>query len=162
MDLFRLLRHPSFIPLALQSLLAYEWIVGGYTKITGGTFVSGMPDTLTRFATNNPHSWYTSTILAQAQQFPAVFGHLVQWGELLAGVGLLVAAILSTMRSTADVQRAASLIAVPALLGGAFMNANFFFAAGWMSPSTSGLNMVLFWAHIFLLTFWIPLRHTRK
>jgi uncharacterized membrane protein YphA (DoxX/SURF4 family) len=161
MDLARLLRHPSFIPLAVQTLIGYQWFMGGYTKIMGGAFTSGLPATLERFASKNPHTWYVESLLAQAQNAPVAFGQLVQWGELLAGIGLVAAVILSSARSTASFQRLASWIAVPTLIGGLFMTANFFFAAGWTTPSTSGLNALLFWTQLALLTFWIPLRHTR-
>lgn len=161
MDIARLARHPSFIPLAMQALIGYQWFMGGYTKIMGDAFINGLPATLERFASKNPHTWYVESFLTWAQQAPASFGQMVQWGELFAGIGLVIAVLLSSARSTASFQRAASWIAVPALIGGLFMTANFFFAAGWTSPSTSGLNALLFWTQLALLTFWIPLRHTR-
>lgn len=161
MDLARLLRHPSFIPLALHALIGYQWFVGGFTKVTGSAFASNLPATLERFASNNPHTWYVETLLTQAQNNPIAFAQLVQWGELFAGIGLVIAVILSSTRSTALFQRLAGLVAIPALFGGLFMTANFFFAAGWTSPSTSGLNALLFWTQLALLTFWVPLRHTR-
>lgn len=155
MNLLRLLSHHSFVPFTVQIILAYEWLSAGWEKVQGGQFVPNIGKSLARFENGNPHEWYVSSVLGLAKSHPAAFGMLVQWGELLAGVGLVVALALYTFSTQPSFKDAARFIAVAALLGGAFMNLNFYFAAGWTSPSTGGLNALMFWVHVVLVVAWI-------
>lgn len=155
MNISRLLSHPLFAPFTVQFILAYEWLSGGWEKVRGGQFVQNIGKTFGRFENGNPHEWYVGSMLGIAKSHPVTFGMLVQWGEVLAGIGLvagLALYIFSTQQSSKNIAR---FIAVAALLGGAFMNANFYYAAGWTSPSTGGLNMLMFWVQIVLIIFWI-------
>ena len=150
-----LVRHPFFVAFAIQAVIAYEWLVGGWSKLAKGVFVSTMGTTLDRFQQGNPHEWYVDSLLGIAKNSPALFGQLVQWGELFSGIGLIVALLVYGTSSHSLPKKLARSLAITALLGGAFMNANFYFAAGWTSPSTSGLNMMMFWIQVTLLLFWV-------
>jgi thiosulfate dehydrogenase [quinone] large subunit len=155
MNVSRLVSHPFFVLFSLQTILAYEWLSGGWEKIYGGQFVSNIGKTLARFETGNPHDWYVSSLLSSAKSYPTAFGLLVQWGELLAGIGLLAALVLYVFSKQRSSKCFARYVTVAALLGGMFMNLNFYFAAGWTSPSTGGLNALLFWVQAVLLAAWI-------
>ena len=136
MNLFRLLSHAFFVPFALQIILAYQWLSAGWEKIHGGQFVVNIGKSLSRFENGNPHEWYVGSLLEIAKEYPDTFGMLVQWGELLTGIGLLGALALYTFSKQQSSKNVARFIGMAALLGGAFMNLNFYFAAGWTSPST--------------------------
>lgn len=152
---FSLIRHPFFVAFSLQAVLAYEWLSGGIEKIHGGQFVSNIGKTLSRFETGNPHEWYVGSILHTAKNAPELFGQLVQWGELLAGIGLVIALVMYGLGKQTTLKSAARILALLSLLGGAFMNANFYYAAGWTSPSTGGLNLLMFLLQTVLFFFWL-------
>lgn len=155
MKISPLVRHPHFVAFSVQAILAYEWISGGVGKMYGGRFISAMGSTLGRFENGNPHDWYVGSVLRIAKSSPETFGQLVQWGELLAGVGLVAALLaygLSTRPQWKDMARYAAILS---LLGGAFMNGNFYFAAGWTSPSTGGLNAFMSMVQVVLILFWM-------
>lgn len=156
MKLSELYQHPSLAILCIQLVLAYEWLHGAWEKLHGGVFVGGIVKALSRFEVGNPHTWYVRSFLSIAKNYPELFGQLVQWGELLVGIGLVVVVVVYAHSSRVQVvRRAISVLAILALLGGAWMNANFYFAAGWTSPSTSGLNVLMFWVQLILVLFWI-------
>lgn len=155
MKLSDLFRHPSLMPLFTQLVLAYEWVNGGWGKLQGETFVTGMTKTLTRFTDGNPHTWYVQTFLEMAKNRPEAFGQLVQWGELLVGVGLVIGVLSYAFSKSLTLKRWTTGLVLFSLFVGAFMNANFYFAAGWTSPSTGGLNLLMFWIEIGLLLFWL-------
>ena len=127
----------------------------GLGKIYGGQFVSNIGKTFSRFENGNPHEWYVGSVLHLAKSFPELFGRLVQWGELLVGIGLVVALLTYGLSTQPQWKNPARYAAILSLLGGVFMNANFYYAAGWTSPSTEGLNMAMFWMQVVLILFWV-------
>jgi uncharacterized membrane protein YphA (DoxX/SURF4 family) len=157
MKLSSLIRHPYFVAFSIQAVLAYEWISGGLGKMHEGQFVSTIGKTLGRFENGNPHDWYVGSVLRIAKNSPETFGQLVQWGELLAGIGLVVAILVYGLSKQSQYKNMARYVAILSLLGGAFMNGNFYYAAGWTSPSTGGLNVLMFWIEIVLFIAWIVL-----
>jgi len=134
------------------AVLGYEWIVGGVEKIRGG-FAAGLAPTLARFAEKNPFSRVAAWLREDATANAEVLGHTVAWGEALAGVAMLAAAVilLTGWRRGGRVRRFAAWAVCAALVGGMLMNAAFFLAAGHTSPSTHGVNMVMFWVQAGLL-----------
>lgn len=154
MNLFRFLFHPLFVSFAVQSILAYEWLSAGWEKIYGGEFVPAIGKTLLRFENGNPHEWYVGSVLRIAKNYPISFGELVQWGELLVGIGLAASLVLYAFGIWPWSKAVAGLIAMLALLGGVFMNLNFYFAAGWTGVSTGGLNVLMFLVEVVLLIAW--------
>lgn len=155
MKLSPFIRHPYFIAFSVQTVLAYEWISGGLGKMYGGQFVSTIEKTLGRFENGNPYAWYVNSVLRIAKNSPEAFGQLVQWGELLAGIGVVVAILVYGLSTQSQWKNMARYAAIVSLLGGAFMNGNFYYAAGWTSPSTGGLNIVMFWIQVVLILFWV-------
>ena len=159
----RLLSHPLFTPFAIQLILAYEWLSAGWEKVYGGQLVPTIEKTLGRFENGNPHGWYVGSMLEITKSHPVAFSMLVQWGELLAGIGLAAALVLYGFSKQPFSKEIARFIAIAALLGGMCMNSNFYFAAGWTSPSTGGLNALMFWIEIVLFVTWMALlRNQRK
>ncbi len=154
MKLSSLFSHSLFVGFAVQFLIAYEWFFAGWEKIASGQFVPNMGKTLLRFETGNPHTWYVHSLLGLAKDSPALFGQLVQWGELLAGIGLIVTLLAYSAAKTSGLRKTATFVALFSLLIGAWMNLNFYFAAGWSNVSTSSLNVLMLWIQLALMAFW--------
>ncbi|MCG3260921.1 MAG: DoxX family membrane protein, partial [Candidatus Heimdallarchaeota archaeon] len=95
----------------LRVIIGAEWFIAGIEKVIDSSFATGMAGTLGYFSTGAPTwmaNWLTSMIPSAT-----VFGHLVAWGELLIGLGLIFGALTN----------------ISALVG-IFFNFLFFFAAG--------------------------------
>jgi hypothetical protein len=140
--------------LFVQAILGYEWASAGLEKITQGTFSTSIVPTLSAFAAKNPHQWYAANILPQAIAHAPLLAELIQWGELLVGAALLSSALASFLRPRITASSAMRITVLVACAGGLLMNANFYVAAGWMSPSTRGLNALMFWTQVAILWFW--------
>ncbi len=145
--------------LFIQIVLGYEWLNSGLGKIgTGGGFVNRLPETLARFAEKNPYPWMKGFLLGPATGGASFFGNLVQWGEVLAGLGLIAGALYLLFlagRLNGVLQRVAGILVGIALLGGMTLNAVFYLAAGHTSPSTAGINLVMFFSQLALLGYWV-------
>ncbi len=140
---------------AVQMVLAYEWYATGMEKLLAGDFIANMPKSLAAFAGNNPHLWYQNILNSYIVERAALFGYLVEWGEAFAGLGLVLGMAWYIFASSAKQKRMALILSIASLVGGALMNANFYFAAGWLSPSTHGVNLVMLWASLALIYGWI-------
>lgn len=145
----------------VQAVIGYEWLMSGYEKIVDPAFLGGIPKTLAYFASKNPYSWYRAYLEGSATQYAGYLGYAVVWGELLAGIGLIVAACATYARNEM-IRKAAACVSVCALIGGLLMSANFFFAAGWTGPGTKGMNVVMFWTQLALLYVWVASCPRRK
>lgn len=139
----------------ISVVLGYEWFVAGYEKIVGGEFASSLETTLGFFASKNPWPWVASFLNGFAADNAVLFGQLVQWGELAVGVGLILSIALFVYFGRADQKHVALVIAILALTFGALMNVVFYLTAGWTSPSTHGVNLVMFWTQIIIAYGWI-------
>lgn len=137
----------------VQAVIGFEWVKAGWEKVSDPHFVSGMTGTLGFFASRNPTGWYKSLLIGTGIPNATAFGWLVAYGELLIGIALLVAAAVYLFYGVgSDVisRFVVSIGAVVALIGGAFLNANFWFAAGWISVSTDGMNAMMFLTQLVL------------
>jgi hypothetical protein len=136
----------SRLPLAglllIQALIGYEWFMSGLTKIADGGFPSGLAKELRDDAAGDAH-WYASFLRGSVIPNASAFGYLIEIGELLVGIGLIVAAALWFFRW--DRLPDSGRLAVPAVtalsaLGGIAMAINFHLAAGaphpWLIPKS--------------------------
>ena len=126
--------------LVVQLLVGYEWFLSGLTKIVRGGFPGGLADDLTEKSEGAP-GWYRSFLDGSVIPNASTFGYLIEIGELLVGLALIVAAIvwLARWERLSDGGRIAILAAtVLASLGGIFMAINFHLANGaahpWLIP----------------------------
>jgi len=98
----------------LRIWLGYQWIEAGYYKIklgfNAGGFIQGA---IANANGGSPtvQGWYASFLEKVALPNIDLFNILIPWGEFLVGLGLIL-----------------GLATIPALIGGAFMNANFIMA----------------------------------
>jgi len=154
--------------IGIQALFAYEWLSAGYEKVIGPEFVAGLQGTLVKFASGNPFPWYKAYLTGFASEHATALGDLVQWGEVAVGFGLAVG-LVWFLNAKDDAQARGSLwLMSAALIGGMLMSLNFYLAAGWTSPSTHGLNLLMFWVQACLAFSWLsrltpfePARKTR-
>lgn len=146
----------------LQMVFAYEWWSGGWGKISTSAFVDGIGKTFSYFASKNPFPWYKDFLLGFASTNATLFAYAVQWSEFAIAIVLALSAGIIVYTRHEKNKRKALVAAVFALLGGALMNANFYFAAGWTSPSTKGTNVIMFWSQLILAYVWILSLEDRK
>ncbi|HZQ30021.1 MAG TPA: hypothetical protein VFA93_03010 [Patescibacteria group bacterium] len=118
-----------------------QFLRSSYGKIAGGKFVGGLSATLRSFANKNPNDWYKNFLDSWAIPNSTILGNLIMWGELLSGIAMTVGSLYLFLNKGKG--RAAQVILVLGLIGGAILNFNFYFAAGWTGPSTEGLNLLM-------------------
>lgn len=137
---------------AIQLVFGYEWLFAAWEKLaTKGAFVANMPKTLEFFASKNPFGWYKAFLSGFAAQNATTFGYAVEYGQLLIGVGLILAAFVFLFAGNKLGQKVALKVSALSYFFGALMNAAFWLAASWTSPSTRGVNMIMFWVQAILV-----------
>ena len=140
----------------VQAVIGYEWVKAGWEKVSDPHFVSGMGKTLGLFASKNPTGWYKDLLTGTGIPNATFFGWLIAYGELVVGIALVLAAAYYLVEAFYGIGIDAfskwivPIGSVVALIGAAFMSANFWFAAGWLSVSTDSVNAVLFLTEIVL------------
>lgn len=116
------------------------WLKSSSGKFSSGNFVDSLGGTLKKFSSNNPYPWFKSFLDGVAIPNSGLFGTLILYGELLVAISIVVGSLyLLTQRLNKSV---ASLLAL-GLVGAAFLNLIFYFAAGWTSPSTEEVNLMM-------------------
>lgn len=134
-------------------LLVYGFIYlrSSYGKITEGKFVDSLGATLTKFADKNPYPWFKQFLVSTAIPNSQIFGLLTELGEFATALTVVVGSLMLIF-NWGSRQLASSLLA-GGLIVGMFLNAVFWLASGWTSPSTDGLNLLMFFVGLFgLLT----------
>jgi len=126
----------------VQLLVGYEWFISGLTKIVRGGFPSGLAKELSDKSAGAP-GWYKSFLDGSIIPHASTFGYLIEIGELLVGLALIVAALvwLARWERLPDRGRLAVLATtIVASLGGIFMAVNFHLANGaphpWLIPKS--------------------------
>jgi hypothetical protein len=135
-------RLPLIGLLVMGMLIGYEWFMSGLTKVVDGGFASGLAKELRADTAGDAH-WYASFLRGAVIPQATAFGYLIEFGELLVGAGLIVAAGVWLFRweRLPDGGRVA-VLAVTALsaLGGIAMAINFHLASGaphpWLIPKS--------------------------
>lgn len=118
----------------LRLVIGYVFLNSGWEKITNPEFAAGLGATLGKFAAQNPFGWYKSILLSYSVPNAQTLAPLVAWGEVAAGVMLILG----------------FLTPVGALLA-FLLNANFYLAAGWTSPSAHSVNLVMMFVDAALI-----------
>lgn len=132
----------------IQWALAVEWLHSGWGKWSGPGFMGNIGKTFIGFTAKNPNGWYVSFLNSTATPHAIVFGNIIRSGELLIGIALVLGGVLLLAKKR--LPAVAIWLLVVAFFGGALMNLNFYFAAGWTSPSTWGVNVVMCLAELIL------------
>ena len=92
--------QPPNIALAgLQIIVGYEWLLAGGDKLLLGGFPAQLGKLLLTIVGGGQLLGFFATILRELVVPNAVhFGYLIEWGETLAGLGLLTAGLLALLR----------------------------------------------------------------
>jgi hypothetical protein len=139
---------PNLALAGLQLLVGYEWLVSGVDKVLLGSFPDKMGGLLTAAISGGRLPGFFADML-QALVLPGApfFGVLIEWGELLAGLGLIAAGLVTLLRPLAERYlnlRAAlvysygahllDLLAPAAAIGAGLLGLSFFLLDGLPSP----------------------------
>ena len=105
----------------LRIFFGYYFLLDGLGKLTGGFTSPGVLEKrLLGWAKDVAVEWYKPFLLGVAIPYHQVFAHMVAWGMVLAGLGLLF-----------------GLLTRPAALAGIFMTLQFLLAKGGGTPATT-------------------------
>lgn len=118
------------------------WLRSGIGKITAGKFVSTLVPTLNKFITGNPNTWYDNFVKNSIIPNSNLFGNLIMWGEFLSAVSITLGSLYLLFGKKEN--KTVDYLFFLGLIGGALLNLNFYFAAGWMNSSTESLNLLMF------------------
>lgn len=110
----------------IRFAIGIEWFMSGLGKLRNPANVSGMAGTLTYFASGNQNAWYVNLTNNLFIPNAEVFAWLVSLGELLVGITLILGIFINF----------SALVSV-------FLNLNFYFAAGWISPAIKTVNWIM-------------------
>lgn len=138
--------------LVVLMVVGLVWLRSSLGKFAAGDFVDNLPKTLGLFASKNPYPLFKEFLLNTAIPNSFVFGNLVQFGELFSAVaitGVSVYLLLGMKRA-----KLLDLLLAKGLIVGALLSLTFWLAAGWMSPSTDGLNLLMLAIELVGL-FWV-------
>jgi hypothetical protein len=92
--------QPPNIALAgLQILIGYEWLLAGGDKLLLGGFPAQLGKLLLTIVGGGQLLGFFASLLRELVVPNAVlFGYLIEWGETLAGLGLVTAGLLALLR----------------------------------------------------------------
>ena len=92
--------QPPNIALAgLQIIVGYEWLLAGGDKLLLGGFPAQLGKLLLTIVNGGQLLGFFASILRElVVPNAALFGYLIEWGETLAGLGLVTAGLLALLR----------------------------------------------------------------
>ena len=95
-------RNPNVALAGLQLLVGYEWLLAGGDKLLLGNFPAQLGGLLNTLASSGHLAGFFVAILQGLVAPNAVFfGYLIEWGETLGGLGLMVAGLVALLRPLA-------------------------------------------------------------
>lgn len=144
-------RVAKYLTPLIAAVIGVEWLRSGIEKLVASDFPTTTGKVLAAFASRNPTGWYRDFLTSSVIPNATAFGYLIEWAETLTGVALIVTAGILLYRYRGRIATVAETVAGIALLGGALMSWNFWLAAGWMSESTDGVNLVMGLSQLVLL-----------
>lgn len=116
------------------------WIKSSLSKFNGGNFVSSLGETLTKTVDKNPYPLFKQFLTNVVIPNSELFGSLVIWGELLSGIAITAGVVLLLKQYQV---RWARLILILGLIGGIFLNINFWLGFGSASAASDNLNLLM-------------------
>lgn len=136
------------------------WLRSSYGKISGGNFVEGLAGTLDKFASKNPYPLVKQFLLNVAIPNAHLFGTLVMLGEAFTALSIVIASVYLLLNSKTN-QVVLTILSLGLIIG-IFLNATFWFASGWTSPSTDGLNLLMFAVQLVGFIYVVRLMYAGK
>jgi len=118
----------------------------GFEKISEGQFVNSLGKILTGIALKNPYPWYKDFLYNVAIPNSKSFATLTMYGEFLAGLSITVSCLYLLFSKTKN--QVAIYVLILGLIGGLFLNLNFWLGFGYTSPATDSLNLLMFFIEL--------------
>lgn len=129
-------------PILLAALLiGMLWIRSSYGKFSSNSFSENFAQTISRFASKNPYPWYKNFLENVVIKNAELFANLVLLGELLTALSITAGSILILIGKK---DKRVIILLASGFTGGMFLNAIFWLASGWTSPSSDSLNLLMF------------------
>jgi len=92
-------QSPNIALAGLQILIGYEWLLAGGDKLLLGGFPAQLGKLLLTIVGGDQLPGFFAFLLRELVVPNAVlFGYLIEWGETLAGLGLVTAGLLALLR----------------------------------------------------------------
>jgi len=86
----------------LQLLVGYEWLLAGGDKLLLGNFPAQLGELLnTLVSSGHLVGFFTAILQGLVVPNATLIGYLIEWGETLAGLGLLTAGLVALLRPLA-------------------------------------------------------------
>ncbi|WP_459500158.1 DoxX family membrane protein [Bacillus sp. C1] len=99
-DFLRNSKKALFILLPLRLYLGYAWLSAGLGKLFGQSFDAGvfLKGAIANASGDHPtvQGWWADFLQHFALPYADLFSFLVQWGEILVGLGLLLGGLTKT------------------------------------------------------------------
>lgn len=124
----------------VQLLFGYEFLDSGWNKLFSGSFPAGLADNL-KDMLQGQSGWYVNFANSVVMPHSVLFGYLVEWGEFLAGIGIIASALYFMLNKSENKTQYTifTVVSIASLVGAIFMSLNFWISAGAPSPIL-GLN----------------------
>jgi len=95
-------RTPNIALAGLQLLVGYEWLLAGGDKLLLGNFPAQLGGLLNTLVSSGHLAGFFAVILrGLVVPNATLFGYLIEWGETLAGLGLVTAGLVALLRPLA-------------------------------------------------------------
>ena len=109
----RSIQGPNLALAGLQLLVGYAWLLAGVDKLLLGAFPAQLGGLL-RTAVDGGHlpGFFVALLRGFVMPNTVLFGSLIEWGETLAGLGLMTAGLFALLRPLAGRYLGATLAAV--------------------------------------------------
>lgn len=143
----------------LTLLPGIVWLRSGSAKLIENKFPGLLKGILVKFASDNPYPFYKSFLENTAIPNALTLGYLVIAGELLTGLAILSSCAYILWKS--KMNRMVKNLLAAGLIGGLFLNINFFLGGAWTNVSKEGLNilMIMLQAAALFFVLRLPYNH---
>lgn len=125
--------------LLITLTLGLIWARSSWGKFSSGNFVDSLAAILTKSAEHNNYLWYKSFLQNTAIPNSVIFAQMVLWGEFLVAAAIFFSSIYLLKRQNKIMYS----ILILGLLGGLFLNLNFWLAFAWSGPAADNLNLLM-------------------
>lgn len=139
---------PNIALAGLELLVGYEWLVSGVDKLLFGGFPGALHGLLAQtLGGGQLPGFFAALLRALVVPHAVAFGYLIEWGEMLAGLALIAAAVVALLRPLARrhltghwevvfalLVRLLDWLAPVAAAGAGLLGLSFFFLDGLPSP----------------------------
>ncbi|MBI4036081.1 hypothetical protein HY383_03950 [Candidatus Daviesbacteria bacterium] len=138
-------------PLLLILLsIGFVWLRSSLTKFSEGSFASSLGQILSKSVDNNPYPAFKQFLTSIVIPNSYLFGTLVMWGELLSGMAITIGSVLLLKQYQLKWAR---VLLMSGLLGGIFLNINFWLGLGSLSSASDNLNLLMISIEVIGLYF---------